>query len=183
MNKHYRHLIIDAVIIVISIVVTIILVKTKIIANLITSTNQLWWLDNFIAGIFFTSIFTSAPATAVLGTMAQTKPVVLTALIGGAGAALGDIIIFQFIKNKLAVDFLYIINTSQSEKLISIFKLKHFRWFLAFLGALVIASPLPDEIGLMMMGLSKMRLALFLPLSFILNSLGILIIGWLARAI
>ncbi|MFH1990444.1 MAG: hypothetical protein ABIJ19_01135 [Patescibacteria group bacterium] len=72
---------------------------------------------------------------------------------------------------------------SKSEKLISIFKLRIFRWSLAFLGALVIASPLPDELGLMMLGFSKMKTSLFVPVSFLFNSLGILIIGLIARAV
>src|SRR3989304_3240061 len=55
------------------------------------------------------------------------------------------------------------------------FRLRFFRWLIAFLGALVIASPLPDELGLMMMGFSKMRTLFFIPISFLLNSLGILI--------
>ena len=61
--------------------------------------------------------------------------------------------------------------------------LRIFRWLIAFLGALIIASPLPDELGLTMMGFSKIKTSLFIPISFLLNSLGILIIGLIAKAV
>jgi len=44
-----------------------------------------------------------------------------------------------------------------------------------------VISPLPDELGLAMMGLSKMKTSLFIPISFILNSLGILAIGLITK--
>lgn len=65
----------------------------------------------------------------------------------------------------------------------SIFRLRIFRWSIAFLGALVIASPLPDELGLMMLGFSKIKTSFFVPISFLLNFLGILVIGLIAKAI
>ena len=115
--------------------------------------------------------------------MAQTNSILLMAFFGGLGALLGDLIIFCFVKNNLSEDFLYLIKKTKSERLMSIFRLKLFRWLIPLLGAIVVASPLPDELGLMMMGLSKMKTALLIPLSFLLNSLGILIIGLIAKAI
>jgi len=61
--------------------------------------------------------------------------------------------------------------------------LRLFRWSMVLFGALVIASPLPDEIGLAMMGLSKVKTLLFIPISFSLNAFGILIIGLIARTL
>ena len=62
-----------------------------------------------------------------------------------------------------------------------ILHLKFFKWLIPFMGALVVASPLPDEIGLAMMGFSKIRTSLFIPISFLLNFLGILVIGFIAK--
>jgi len=47
----------------------------------------------------------------------------------------------------------------------------------------VVASPIPDELGLAMMGLSKMRTSLFVPVSLVMNSAGILLVGLVARAL
>ena len=96
---------------------------------------------------------------------------------------MGDLIIFLFIRNRLAEDFGYLIQKTSSGRLIAIFKLRIFRWLVPLLGALVVASPLPDELGLAMMGLSKMKTSLFIPVSFVLNATGILIIGLIAKTL
>jgi hypothetical protein len=63
----------------------------------------------------------------------------------------------------------------------SIFKTKLFYWFVPFFGAVIIASPFPDEIGVSMLGMSKLGSRYFLLISFVFNSLGIFIIGRLAQ--
>jgi uncharacterized membrane protein YeaQ/YmgE (transglycosylase-associated protein family) len=138
---------------------------------------------SFIAGLFFTSVFTVAPATVALGEIAREgEPIFLTVILGGFGAMLGDLLIFRFVKNNLSQDFSALIKYKARKRLSALFKLKLFRWFIAFLGALVVASPLPDELGLAMMGLTKVKTIIFIPLSFALNSFGILIICLIARA-
>ena len=62
-------------------------------------------------------------------------------------------------------------------------KLKLFRWLTFFAGGLIIASPFPDELGISLLGFSKMRTSWFIPLSFALNCIGILLIGWVAKAL
>ena len=48
------------------------------------------------------------------------------------------------------------------------------------LGAAIIASPLPDEIGLSLMGMSKTRVAVLIPVSFAMNALGICLLAQFA---
>jgi len=183
MNNNKYNLIKDTSIIALSVLIAIILVKTKVLVSILASSKELELFGSFIAGIFFTSIFTVAPATVVLAEIAQINSIFLVAILGGIGAMIGDMIIFRFVKNRLFEDILYLLKKSKSERLISIFRLKIFRWSIAFLGALIIASPLPDEFGLMMMGFSKIKTSLFIPISFLLNFLGIMIIGLIARAV
>jgi uncharacterized membrane protein YdjX (TVP38/TMEM64 family) len=52
---------------------------------------------------------------------------------------------------------------------------------LPIIGALIIISPFPDEIGIGLMGLSKIKKWQFMLISFALNSLGIFIIVALAN--
>ncbi|MCC7436766.1 hypothetical protein IT402_02755, partial [Candidatus Nomurabacteria bacterium] len=59
----------------------------------------------------------------------------------------------------------------------------YFAWLAPVIGAIIIASPLPDEIGVGLIGISKMKNWQFLVLSFVLNSLGILLIVTLAKSI
>ena len=177
------HLVKDFVILALSVMLAIILARTGILEDFLTSTQELRVIGSLLAGAFFTSMFSVAPATVVIAEIAKTTPVLEVAFFGGIGALLGDVIIFRFIKDNLAKDFLYLIKKSGSERWFGIFRLKLFKWLVPLIGAIVIASPLPDELGLAMMGLSKMKSSLFVPISFSLNFLGILIISLIARVL
>ena len=173
----------DIAIVALSVLIAIILVKTEVLVSILASSKELELFGSFIAGMFFTSIFTVAPATVVLAEIAQVNSVLWVAFFGGIGAMIGDMIIFRFVRNRLFEDILYLLKKSKFERLISIFRLRIFRWLIAFLGALIIVSPLPDELGLAMIGFSKIKTSLFIPISFLLNSLGILVIGLIAKAV
>ncbi len=173
----------DLAIVVLSILVAIILAKTGALESLITSTQGVRFIGSFIAGILFVSVFTVAPATIALGEIAQSNSVITVALIGGLGALVGDLLIFRFVKDKLSEDLLNLIKTSKSKRLAYLTKLKSLKRVAPLIGALIIASPLPDELGIAMLGLSKMRNSLFIPLSFGLNTAGILVIGLIAKAV
>ena len=183
MSNYGNNLVRDLALVILSVFIAIILVKTGVLKELITSTQEVRFIGSFIAGIFFVSVFTAAPATVALGEIAQSNSVIVVAILGGLGALIGDLIIFRFVKDRVSEHFYYLIKVSKSERFFSIFKLKLFRWITPFVGALIIASPLPDEIGVAMLGLSKMKNSLFILISFVLNSAGILIIGLIAKAL
>ena len=172
----------DLGIIVFSIIVAILLIKTGAIEELLKRTQDLWFLGSFIAGMFFTSIFTTAPAIAALGQIAQSSQSVLpVAIFGGLGAMCGDLIIFRFMRDSLGEDIMRLMKNSGNGRFRSLARLKVFRWLTFFLGALVISSPLPDELGLAMMGFSKTKTSILIPVSFVFNSLGILAVGLIAK--
>src|SRR3989344_3397165 len=173
----------DLGVVALSIVVAIILAKTGTLAGILTSTQEWTILGSLIAGIFFVSIFTVAPAGVVLFELAAANSIWEVALFGGIGALIGDFLIFRFIKNSISEDIHWLMRKTKQERLVSIFKPKLFKWLIPFIGALIIASPLPDEAGLAMMGLSKMKPSVFIPISFALNFLGILAIGLFAKGL
>ena len=173
----------DMVIVGLSVVLAILLIKTGAFKSVIVSAQEIKFFGSFVAGIFFVSIFTVAPATVVLAEIAQSNSVFWVAFFGGLGALVGDLIIFRFIKDRLTEDLSYLIKKARAERLVPIFRTQLFRWLVPFFGALIVASPLPDELGLAMMGLSKMRTSLFILISFILNATGILIIGLIAKGV
>ena len=183
MNNHQNNLIRDLVLVVFSVLIAIIFAKTGALQDLITSTQEVRFIGSFIAGILFVSVFTAAPAAVALVEIARSNSVITVAILGGLGALIGDLIIFRFVKDRVSEHFSYLIKASKTERIVSIFKLKLFRWMIPFFGALIIASPLPDEIGVTILGLSKMKSSYFTLLSFLLNSAGILIIGLIARAL
>ncbi|MDO8430082.1 MAG: hypothetical protein Q7S73_01830 [bacterium] len=171
----------DFGIVILSILIAIMLAKTGALNEILTATQESRFLGSFLAGIFFVSIFTAAPAIVVLIEIIKSNSILEVAFFGGIGALIGDLLIFHFIKDNLAKDIKWLIDKTKQERLVSIFKLKLFHWLIPFIGALIVASPLPDEIGLAMMGLSKMKTQLFIPISFLLNFIGIFILGLIAK--
>jgi hypothetical protein len=181
MQKENNNILRDFGIIALSIIIAIILAKTGILAGLLAGTQGWIIFGSLIAGMFFVSIFTAAPAGVVLFEIATVNPVWEVALLGGLGAMIGDLLIFKFIKDRLSEDINWLVQKTGQKRLASIFRLRLFRWLVPFLGAIIIISPFPDELGLAMMGLSKMKTIIFIPISFVLNFLGILIICLFAK--
>jgi len=178
-----RKLLIDFIIMILSICAAVFLIKTEIAHNFVISLGDLQWLGIIFAGIFFTSIFTTAPSIALLGGFAQTESLLVVSVLGGFGAVLGDFIIFTLVREKMSKGFSHLLSVPQRRRFSVIFKKEIFRFFLPLFGAVIIASPLPDELGVALLRISKMSKKRFLILSFVLNSVGIFIIGWLARVI
>lgn len=184
MDNNKNNLIKDIAIISLSIIVAVLLIKTQTLAIILTSTKELEIIGSFIAGMFFTSIFTTAPAIVTLGEIAQANSVLLTAFFGSLGAVVGDLIIFRFVKDRFSEHLMTLINTKNSKaRLKSLLRLKLFRWLTFLIGGLIISSPLPDELGISLLGFLKTKTLFFIPLSFLFNFFGILIIGLIAKAV
>jgi hypothetical protein len=181
MDKKRKQLLWDVLIFTASVSFAIFIVKIGIIYKFIGSFYDLQWFGVILAGMFFTSAFTTVPSIVVLGTIAKTTPLLVLVILGGMGAMLGDYIIFSFVKDRVSDDVDYLLSFPKNRRFFAIFKTRLFRFFVPFLGALIIASPFPDEIGIAMMGLSKVKKSIFFLLSFIFNGIGIFIIGWLAK--
>lgn len=152
-----------------------ILFSAKIFLPLRSFLLSLGYLGIFVSGIFYSYSFTSASATASLLFLSNKQNIFLAGLLGGLGALISDLIIFNFIKFSFKDEIIKL----SKEKIFNFKKKKSIfqRYFLIILGGLIIASPLPDEIGVSLMALSKkVSTRLFILLSYFLNSIGIMII-------
>lgn len=167
----------DLVIVALSIVIAILLVKSSALDFILVGAQEVQLLGSFIAGLFFTSIFTTPLAIVAFSQISIEQPVWLVALIGACGALIGDLILFLFMKNNLREDVDGLMKELKHKRIFSIFRLRIFRWLTPVLGALIIASPFPDELGLALMGLSRATLGVIVPVSLVMNFIGILIIG------
>jgi len=184
MNNHENNLIRDLAFVVLSILVAIILAKTGALQDLITSTKEVRFIGSFVAGIFFTSVFTTAPAIVALGEIAHANSIISTALLGSMGALAGDLIIYKFVRDRLSEHLMELIKHQGGGKRIRmLLKLKYFRWLTFLIGGLIIASPLPDELGISLLGFSRMRIRFFVVLSLVFNFVGILLIGIVAKTL
>src|SRR3989344_2028688 len=179
-----NHILQDIAIIVLSVLVAVLLVRMDVLASLLISTAEMRVLGAFIAGMFFTSIFTTAPAIAALAEISFLQGMFATALFGAMGSVVGDLIIFRFIRDRFSEHVSEIV-THQNvwRRFHLLFKRRFFRWITFFVGGFILASPLPDELGIAVLGFSKMRVKYFAILSFIFNFFGILAIGLVARSL
>jgi hypothetical protein len=142
-----------------------------------------------VAGFFFSFGFTSPFATAYLIEIAPLFPPLLVAPLIAVGSMVADISIFQFTKLSLHDEIIRFKATAFAERIRRLFHhetvseriRKSLRWAIA---GIMIASPLPDEIGMTVVvgctDLKGLRLSL---LCFGLNTVGVLVIllgarGW-----
>ena len=144
----------------------------------------LGYSGTFVAGILFTYGFTAAPATAIFLILAQQQNIYLASLIGGLGALIGDLFIFSFIKHSFADE----IRKLSRERIVKYFDsrlpsiLK--KYFLPVAAGFIIASPLPDEIGVSLLAASKIiSTKIFSIISYLLNTAGIFVILFIGNMI
>ncbi len=168
----------DLIILCASITAAIILARTGVLEQFFSSTSNLVYISAFVAGIFFTSIVTIGPATLALITLCGIGNPYLVALLGAAGAVIGDLVIYLFVKDDLARDAKFLTKPLHLKHL---FKFHFLRWLGPIIGSLVIISPLPDELGLALMGFKNIQLRLLVPLLFVLNFFGVLLAQGLFR--
>lgn len=167
-------------ILVFGLAVALFLSKNENFHSFLLNLGDLGYLGALVAGMLFVSIFTVATSAIILLVLAEKLSPIMIGLIAGLGAVLGDYLIFRFIKDRLAREIEPIYNSlggSYLNRTIkAVFKTKYFSLFIPVIGALIIASPFPDEIGIGLMGFSKLKTYQFLIVAFILNAIGIFIV-------
>ncbi len=148
------------------------------IDKFIDSLGQFQIIGVLISGALFGYAFTAAPATASLISFTDTMNPLLVSFIGATGTMIGDLIIFNFFKRGLPKEVKIIFKKSKIEKI----KKSKFKWLIPGIAGFIIASPLPDEAGIALLGVSHFDTNTFMLLAFSLNFIGLLIIttaAWL----
>lgn len=174
----------DLGIIVASIIVAFFIHQSNLLANFLNSLFGVYFvIGAFITGIFFASTFTVAIATSVFLTFAQHHNPLAIALVGGLGAFIGDSFILKFLRDDLIADFEYLEKHFPKRIAKRIIHSRLIFWFAPIFAAILIASPLPDEIGLLLLAGIRLKYHHFFFLSFILNAIGILVVSLFGKII
>ena len=144
------------------------------------------YLASFTLGVLYTYGFTSPFATGALIIVSSAQQnIILTGIIAGFGSLIGDLIIFRFIRSSFKDE----LKKLEKEKLVKWFreKIKKYsslRFFVLLIGCIIIASPLPDELGVTLIASYKeITQKWFIMVSYLLNTIGILTILFLGRVI
>lgn len=163
----------DILMIALGVIMAIFLDKTGILNFIISSLKDYYIIASFFAGIFFTSVFTIAPSSVALVHIAQYAPINIVAIWGALGAVCGDLVLFFFIRDRFAEDLMKTIKPSTMRHIMHSLHFGFIRWLSPIIGALIIASPLPDEFGITLLGMSKVKTSVLIPVSFVMNMIGI----------
>lgn len=131
------------------------------------------YVGAFVAGVLFVSTFTVGVASVILFSLAQQLPPLPLAFVAGAGAVMGDFFIMHVIGDTLKTEIRDYPNRKQLHKIEHLIHTKYFNWILPVIGAVIIASPLPNELGITLIGLTNMHKIRFIFLSYFLNTIGI----------
>lgn len=161
---------------VVAITLFILALDTTIVQAFLNEITALEYIGIFITGILFVSLFTAAPAVALLLAFGDTYNPLVVAAIAGLGAMIGDYIILRFAEDKIAKELKPIAKRLQLMNFINLLHRKRFKPLTATVGAIVIASPFPDEAGVALLGLSRISNIQLLGLTYILNTSGIAIL-------
>ena len=157
------------------IVFALILTQIPEFNQFIKTLGSFGYFSAFFAGLLFVSTFTVATGGLILLTLTSSSlsPFLLIAF-GACGAVLGDLLLFIFVKKNVSQNIAPIYEKFATQHhLKKILHTKYFAWTLPVIGALIIASPFPDELGISLLGLSEMKLGQFIAISLISHTIGV----------
>ena len=153
--------------------------RVGILDQMVHDLEDLGYFGIFLVGMVFVSAFTAAPAAVVLVLMLEKFSIPEIAFIAGLGSVLGDYIIFRFMEDGLVRELKEVFEKVGGHSIFRfhwIAQTKYFIWLGPVLGAILIASPFPDELGIGLLGIYKMSDRNFILLSWILDTVGIFVI-------
>lgn len=169
--------------ILISILIAIILGQNETFKGWLLGLGSLEYIGVLFAGMLFVSSFTAAISIAVIAIMTENINPVALGLIGGVGAVMGDYLVFKLVRSRLQEELAMLFGKQETSHIKALLHSKYIAWTLPIIGVFIIASPLPDELGVSLLGLSKMSEAKFILISYISNSVGILMIASVAKVL
>jgi hypothetical protein len=182
-NKYKKWQYKNTALLILGLIIFFYFADSHIVQSSISKIGALGYLGAFIAGVFFVSTFTVIPAMYVLYALADKLNPLGVAVFAGIGALIGDYIIFRFLKDEVFKELRPVFLKLGGNYLLRVFRTPFFAWLVPLIGAAIIVSPFPDEVGVGILGLSKLKAWQFMLLSFILNAAGILIVITIARSL
>lgn len=128
-------------------------------------------ISALVGGMLYSSTFTVATGALIIFSLSKIVSPFEMVFFGMVGAVICDLIIFKLTKNTLSLEvegmFEKVGNKHRFWK--KLIHTKYFGWGLPLFGAILIASPLPDELAVSIIGISKMKTGQFILLSSLSN--------------
>lgn len=136
--------------------------------------NQFGYLSTFLAGSLFASTFTVAAGALIIASLAPSLNPFLLVITAALGAVATDFAIFRLVRRQAESHVSPIYHLfPHHHHLKKILHTRFFGWTLPVVGAIILASPLPDELGISLMGLSEIKNRQFFLISYLSHTFGI----------
>lgn len=179
LRYEYKH----ATLAVLAIVLFILLLDSVVFTAIFTFLEDLGYVGGFIAGFLSVSFFTAAPAVVLMIDLATKVEPYWLALSIAVGSTIGDWLALKFYDDKVFTELRPLFKKFRVPALVRVMRHRFTSWILFLMGAFIIATPIPDEVGLSLMGISKFRKRYILFICFLLNTIGALTVILVARAL
>jgi hypothetical protein len=142
--------------------------------------HELEYVGAFIAGIFYSYGMTTPLAILAFAVMARAMDPFALAFMGACGAMLSDGFIFSAVKGEVGREIRIAngisVKVPEARGALG-------RAALFLLGAVVLMSPLPDEVAAVMMGIGRIRAPWFMAIAFVAKFAGVLAIAGISLAL
>jgi len=179
-NFFFRYKYKKTTVLILSIILAYYIFTRTPLGNLVSSLGNLSYLGIFIVGMALAFGFLAPVAAGFLITLDPSN-ILINALIASIGTVLSDILMFKFMKFSFSDEFKNLKKTQAIKNIHKLLdqsilhKIKIYLYY-SFIG-IMIASPLPDEIGVSMLaGLTKIKPGVLAVISFVLHFIGIVIL-------
>jgi len=172
--KHLKHQ--NLFLFALGLLLTYFLFSNPTIKDILGHLGNFGFLGALLAGAMFASTFTVTTGALVIISLTKVISPLVIILFGALGAVLVDYLIFRFVKNKITAEITPIYDLITGHHLRKLLHTRYFAWTLPVIGALIIMSPLPDELGVSLMGLSQTKTRQFLLVSGISHLIGMTLV-------
>lgn len=166
-----------------TLVVFVFAIDSALVVSVIHTIDQFGYASGVLAGALSVSFFTAAPALILLVDLAQFLDPLLLALLVALGSVVGDWLIIKFFEERIFTELAPAIEKLKLRRIKRALERPFGRWILVIIGAFFVSSPLPDEVGLALMGVSRANRFFVLLLCFFLNFIGAFIVILTAKAL
>ncbi len=175
---HWKHK--NLILILLGIAIAFLISRSQVFQHLILGLGNFGYLGAFLAGMFFSSTFTVTIGGLILLNLGKVLPPFPLVLFSALGAVTCDLLIYKLIKDRIAAEIVPIYEglekLEKKSHLKKIFHTKYFGWTLPVVGALVMVTPLPDELAISLLGISNIKTLRFLLISLCSHGLGMFLV-------
>lgn len=151
----------------------VLLFDTAFMSAIFSFLNNQQYLGGFIAGMLSASFITAAPAAVLIVELAQHLDPLALAVLIGIGSAAGDMVLLLFFEERIFHELAPLGRRLGLKRFVKrAGKGKRMSAPLLLTGAVVIMTPVPDEIGLGLLGISHFPKVFLFLICLALNTLG-----------